>query len=395
MAVSGTTLALRQRMWRYTALLAAVWIVPMMAHANELERLYQLALANDATLQAASFERAADIEARPQALSQLLPQIAANATAARDRAGLESSSSLTSTLAASCSYSASRPLLRQCGAAAADAVADDLELRGVQPAEGSEPDRRCRRGHAALGAAESRVARRAGLLRVAGGVRSAGRQRGRTRGLRHAAARRRCAREQTGVGPRSDALQAQAFYDATDEAVIDARNALDDARLVLTEIVGTHAGDGVPLREAIPLASPEPATAEDWVASARQDNLDVRAAQLKADAAERDIAAARGRELPTLALVGASSRLNQDESLGGNQSLDSIGVAFSWPLFQGGLVASAVRQSRALYRRRQRAVRARAARRRAAGARGISRCDHRHSARWRRRTRGAIGSRRG
>ena len=67
-------------MLRYTALLAAVWIVPTPAHANELERLYQLALANDATLQAATFERAADIEVRPQALSQLLPQIAANAT---------------------------------------------------------------------------------------------------------------------------------------------------------------------------------------------------------------------------------------------------------------------------------------------------------------------------
>ena len=36
--------------------------------------------------------------------------------------------------------------------------------------------------------------------------------------------------------------------------------------------------------------------------------------------------------------------------LGGNQSLDTIGIAFSWPLFQGGAVASAVRQSRALYR---------------------------------------------
>jgi outer membrane protein len=35
--------------------------------------------------------------------------------------------------------------------------------------------------------------------------------------------------------------------------------------------------------------------------------------------------------------------------LGGNQSLDTIGIAFSWPLFQGGAVASAVRQSRALY----------------------------------------------
>jgi outer membrane protein len=76
----------------------------------------------------------------------------------------------------------------------------------------------------------------------------------------------------------------------------------------------------------------------------------VRAAQLKTDAAEHDIAAQRGRGLPTLQLVGTSSRLNQDESLGGNQSLDTVGVAFNWPLFQGGLIASAVRQSRALYR---------------------------------------------
>jgi outer membrane protein len=36
--------------------------------------------------------------------------------------------------------------------------------------------------------------------------------------------------------------------------------------------------------------------------------------------------------------------------LGGNQTLDTVGVSFSWPLFQGGAVASAVRQSRALYR---------------------------------------------
>jgi outer membrane protein len=33
--------------------------------------------------------------------------------------------------------------------------------------------------------------------------------------------------------------------------------------------------------------------------------------------------------------------------------LDVIGIAFSWPLFQGGAVASAVRQSRALYRQAQ------------------------------------------
>jgi len=57
--------------------------------------------------------------------------------------------------------------------------------------------------------------------------------------------------------------------------------------------------------------------------------------------------------LPSFALTGSSSKFTQDEVLGGNQTLDTVGVSFSWPLFQGGAVASAVRQSRALYRQAQ------------------------------------------
>jgi outer membrane protein len=68
------------------------------------------------------------------------------------------------------------------------------------------------------------------------------------------------------------------------------------------------------------------------------------------EAASRDVSVQRGRGLPTFSLVGGSSKLNQDEVLGGNQTLDTVGISFSWPLFQGGAVASAVRQSRALYR---------------------------------------------
>jgi outer membrane protein len=160
-------------------------------------------------------------------------------------------------------------------------------------------------------------------------------------------------RQQTGVGPRSDVEQAQAFYDATEQSVIDAQNAMDDANLALTEIVGPHDATIAPLREDIPLVSPDPVSADDWVAAARQDNFDVRTAELKMEAAERDISVQRGRALPTFSLTGAGSKLNQDEVLGGNQTLDTVGVFFSWPLFQGGAVASAVRQSRAVYRQAQ------------------------------------------
>jgi outer membrane protein len=343
-------------MLRYTVLLTA-WAslsgVPV--SANELERLYELALAHDATLQAATYQRAADVEVKPQAWSQLLPQISASASAARDRAGYESDSSLSSGLAANCNLSADQRLQHCYG------NAQQLQLSLAQTIWSYEAFARLKEANLQAAAAEAtlRSAQQNLVLRVAQAyfaILAASDQLAANTAERAAFGallNQAQVRERTGVGPRGDALQAQSFYDATEETVIDARNAFDDARLALTEIVGTHDDSVVPLREDIPLASPEPASAEDWVLSARQDNLDVRAAELRSDAAERDIAAQRGRALPTLQLIGSSSRLNQDESLGGNQSLDSVGIAFSWPLFQGGLVASAVRQSRALYRQAQ------------------------------------------
>jgi outer membrane protein len=157
------------------------------------------------------------------------------------------------------------------------------------------------------------------------------------------------AREQTGVGPRSDVEQAQSFYDATEQSVIDAQNALEDAQLMMTEIAGSPADEIAPLREDIPLAAPDPVTVEAWVVSARQDNPDVRAAELQLKAAERDIAAQRGKGLPTFSLSGTGTRQWQDPTIGGNQTFDSVGVFFNWPLFQGGAIASAVHQARALY----------------------------------------------
>ena len=49
-----------------------------------------LALLRDATLQAATYQRDAAIEARPQALAALLPQFGTQASANRERAGFES-----------------------------------------------------------------------------------------------------------------------------------------------------------------------------------------------------------------------------------------------------------------------------------------------------------------
>ena len=318
--------------------------------ANDLLRLYQIAALRDATLQSATYQRDAAIEARPQALAALLPQIGAATAESRERAGYQVNSVQNAQAAA-------------CGLAA-DSMAHcygnvrTLGLTLSQTLWSFESFNRLKAADLQAASAQASLlsAQQSLLLRLASayfGILSARDQLATNRGERAAFAtllNQAKARAETGVGPRSDVEQAQAFYDATEQSVIDAENTLDDAKLALTEIVGAEAGDIAPLRENIPLIAPDPASVDAWVRSALQDNPGVRAAELKGEAADRGIAAQRGRGLPTLSLTAASSRYWQGDELGGNQSLDTIGVSFVWPLFQGGAVASAVREARAVYR---------------------------------------------
>jgi outer membrane protein len=324
------------------------------ACANDLKQYYEIALTKDATLQAAHFQRDALIEARPQAIAQWLPQVAANASAMRERVEFSSGPSL-GNQAADCAISSTAISQRCYG------TAHTLGLNMSQTLWSFQSFSQLKEANFQVAAAEANFqgAQQNLLLRVAQayfGILSAADQLATNIAEREAFStllNQAKGRQQTGVGPRSDVDQAQAFYDATEQGVIDARNALDDANLAMAQIVGEHVDKVAPLREDIPLLSPEPASADDWVVSARQDNFDVRTAQLTMEAASRDISVQRGRGLPTISLTGSGSKITQDAVLGGNQTLDTVGVSFSWPLFQGGAIASAVRQSRALFRQSQ------------------------------------------
>jgi outer membrane protein len=338
-------------MWRYPLVLIAMVLAAKPANANDLKELYELALTRDATLQAAGFQRDAAIEARPQALAQWLPQLSAAASATRERAGFNGLQS-TGSQAADCALAAATGEQHCYG------TVHSLGLNMSQTLWSFQAFSQLKEANFQAAAAEAgfRSAQQNLLLRVAQAyfaILSASDQLDTNRAERDAFGtmlNQARTREQTGVGPRSDVEQSQAFYDATEQSVIDAQNALDDANLALTEIVGPHKAVIAPLRQEIPLVAPEPASVDEWVTAARQENFDVRTAELKMEAAGRDVSAQRGRGLPTFLLTGSSSKLTQDEVLGGNQTLDTVGVSFSWPLFQGGAVASAVRQSRALYR---------------------------------------------
>lgn len=325
------------------------------ARANDLLDLYRLALSRDAVLQASSYQRDATIEARPQALSQLLPQLSANASAGREREGIQGTAltnAATTTQAVNCTLASGQ----QTQFCYTNTHAYGLTL--TQTIWSFESFSRLKEANFLAAGAQATLlaAQQSLLLRVATayfGILSAKDQLATNRRAREAFGtllNQARIRERIGTSPRSEVSQAQAFYDATEQGVIDAQNTLDDAELAMTEIVGSHNADIAALRDDIPLTSPDPASVEEWVVSAKQDNPTVRAAWLQAQAQDRDIAVQRGKGLPTVNLNVSTSHTWQDLAFGGNQSADSVGIAFNWPLFQSGAVSSAVRQSRAQYR---------------------------------------------
>src|SRR5258708_270357 len=341
-------------MLRWSLLLGGLFSAAHVADANDLKQFYELAQTRDTTLQGAHFQRDALVEARPQAIAQWLPQLSANASATRERAGFDTGPALGSQ-AADCAISSTGTTQRCYGTAHA------LGLNMSETLWSFQYFSQLKEANFQVAAAEANYqgAQQSLLLRVAQayfGILSAADQLATNVAERetfNTLLNQAKSREQTGVGPRSDVEQAQAFFDATEQSVIDARNALDDANLALTQIIGERVEKVAPLREDIPLLAPQPATVDEWVTSARLDNFDVRTAQLNMEAASRDIGVQRGRGLPTISLTGSGSKITQDDVLGGNQGLDTVGVSFNWPIFQGGAIASAVRQSRALFHQTQ------------------------------------------
>src|SRR6202789_762471 len=335
------------------AALLRVCVGPV-ARPNDLLQLYHLAQNHDATLQAALAQRDAALEAKPQALALLLPQVSANASAQRERLGeqLIAPQSVASTTITGCQIAA--------GAATQVCFGDGhgYGLNLSQTLWSFQSFSQLREASATAAAAEASLlaAQQSLLLRVAQayfGVLSAHDALVTNQGARQSYSvllNQARARQHTGVGARSDSEQVQAYYDQTAQAVIDSQNALDDAELLLSEVTGAPAAMVAALRDPIPLESPDPASVDEGVAAAVNDNPLVRAAQLQVAAADRDIDVQHGKALPSVVLAAGRSRGWGDLTIGGNSADDQIGVAVNWPLFQGGAVASQVRQSRALWK---------------------------------------------
>lgn len=343
--------AVSSRVLNRVSLAAILLLTTLNAHANDLLRLYNVALTGDAVLAGATYQRDAATESIPRARAGLLPQVSVTGSAGRERLQYESRTN-PGVLPQNCSFPVRLQLVGCYG------FGHGYDLTLTQPLWNSESYNRLKEAGFQSAAAEATLAsaRQSLVLRLAEAyfaILSALDRLASSQAARDAfgsVLNQAKARELIGASPASEVAQAQSYFDSTQQAIIDAQNALDDSRLALSEVVGSSEVSIAPLQEKIPMMPPDPASVETWVLQALQDNPAVHAASLLAQATERDIAVQKGKRLPNLSVSVGSSRLWQDPSLGGNYNLDSVGVSIEWPLFQGGALASAVRQSEAEHR---------------------------------------------
>ncbi|WP_433853732.1 TolC family outer membrane protein [Stenotrophomonas nitritireducens] len=159
-------------------------------------------------------------------------------------------------------------------------------------------------------------------------------------------------RLEVGLAPITDVHEARAQYDQARANTILARNTLADAYQALTELTGQPVQG---LRSLPEDFRPElPANRGDvdkLVADAIAQNPALKAQELKVNAAESSVSAARGGHYPTLSLGGSWGKsANWGDSIGASSSgpdatTNSIGLTLNVPIFAGGATQSYVRQA--------------------------------------------------
>jgi outer membrane protein len=324
---------------------AATMGAPTPVGAEGLLDLFHLAQQQDMTLQTALHQRDVSVEAHPQALAALLPQLNATAGAERDRTHQLSGNRSFSVNDVGTAYYSSESY----GLNLSQTVFDWSSFKTLARA-----NQLVAQAQATYRAAEQSLLYRVAdayftllnaqdTLRADMDARTAYQQQ-----LEQAQKK-----FQVGLAAITDVRNAQASYDTSVATVIADQRTLDSAKRTLGQIVGKPVDAIASLRDEIPLEGPNPATEGEWVKTATDDNPTLLSYRYAAEAARNDVQNYRGKYLPTLSIVGTAQRQKSDYEFSGDTIDDTIGLQLNWSLYQGGAVASQVRQAVAAWQQAQ------------------------------------------
>ena len=150
-----------------------------------------------------------------------------------------------------------------------------------------------------------------------------------------------------GEGTRTDVLEVQARFELAEAQLIEAKDNQDTARLTLAGIIGGEPGKLSSMNDGFRMQSLQPSNVEAWRSLALRSNPELLAQTTAIEVAKQEINKARAGHAPRLDFVASYSKtasetintLNQDATIRG------VGVQLNIPLYAGGAVNAATRQS--------------------------------------------------
>src|SRR6266403_5486407 len=325
--------------------------------AKDLVGVFEDAVHNDPQIRQADANRLAAREARPQAWSNLLPQLAGSASEGRDHsAGFQDSFFL----------DANRQLVRFPIQSTADTTRNQWSLNLRQNVFSwanwmtlKAADSQVAQAEATYQAAEQNLILRASqaYFAVLAAVDNLDAQQASLEAIARQLDQAN-KRFEVGLIAITDVEEAKAARDTAAAAVIAAKRTLATSEDQLQEITAEKYPQLAKPGADMPLKSPEPADESRWVNISLEQNLSLISSRLGAEIARDNVRVAVGGHLPTLDLVAGRSYQRQgvNENFAGERfGYDSyfndrqIGLQLTVPIFSGGFTQSKVRQTQYLW----------------------------------------------
>ncbi|WP_150050949.1 MULTISPECIES: TolC family outer membrane protein [Methylomonas] len=319
-------------------LLAALWLASIpgaAAIADDLMQIYQLARENDPDAKIGVIDQAAAAEVRSQSIAQMLPNISFTADSSRNR--LESQSFLGQTLQhfwnSSLGISLKQPVFHWEHWIGLD-QADNKIAQAEAQNQAKQQDLMARTAEAYFNVLAAQDYLTFSLAE----------KKAIEKQLEQAKQR-----FDVGVIAITDVYEAQAGYDRATASVIEAENTIDNRKEALRQIIGEHPAGLSALGQSVPLGEPAPQDISAWAHSAESNNFSIVAQINQAEYIRKSIELQQAGHLPTVDLVAQYQEQDNRNLYGLRGNTESFGLQLNLPLFQGGGVASKVRQAEYAY----------------------------------------------